>query len=299
MKFYIFAKSALLTCIALAVNAEVEAQETVFFNFTDAAAANTLNGQAVIEADPANNIEAFNPTISATNGTDTVTLTVTALETLEYNTAGTGLTGETVPAELFVATTFGRGLGVDNVTATDAQSEVVAMTPNTREENYINGGEFFRFTFDTDVKFTQIDFGDIGNNSDRVGTDGQPAIGEIAHVFIEGENDGQPFIFGNGMFLDMFDDPFDGLVISAGTEISFSAELLIDAYSLNSFTVEVVGAEPLLGDANLDGMVDFSDIASFISILSMNEFLDEADIDRNNMVDFSDIGPFIGILAGT
>ena len=54
----------------------------------------------------------------------------------------------------------------------------------------------------------------------------------------------------------------------------------------------------VLGDANLDGVVDFSDIAPFINLLSTGGFLDQADIDRNMFVNFSDIAPFINILAG-
>ena len=54
----------------------------------------------------------------------------------------------------------------------------------------------------------------------------------------------------------------------------------------------------LLGDASLDGVVDFADIAPFIGLLSGTNFLDQADIDRNGMVDFNDIAPFINLLAG-
>ena len=54
---------------------------------------------------------------------------------------------------------------------------------------------------------------------------------------------------------------------------------------------------PLLGDANQDGVIDFLDIAPFISLLSSNGFLDEADINRDGVVDFLDIGPFIDVLG--
>ena len=55
--------------------------------------------------------------------------------------------------------------------------------------------------------------------------------------------------------------------------------------------------EVLLGDSNRDGVVDFSDISTFISVLSADGFLAEADIDGDGFVTFSDIGPFIAILA--
>ena len=54
----------------------------------------------------------------------------------------------------------------------------------------------------------------------------------------------------------------------------------------------------VLGDANLDGVVDFADISSFIAILLAAEFLAEADIDGSGVIDFMDIQPFIAILSG-
>ena len=53
----------------------------------------------------------------------------------------------------------------------------------------------------------------------------------------------------------------------------------------------------LLGDANLDGSVNFLDISPFVSLLTSNTFLDEADIDRNGVVNFLDIGPFVEVIS--
>ena len=52
----------------------------------------------------------------------------------------------------------------------------------------------------------------------------------------------------------------------------------------------------VLGDVNGDGVVDFSDIPSFISILQAGDFLDEADINGDGVVDFDDISFFIELL---
>ena len=54
-----------------------------------------------------------------------------------------------------------------------------------------------------------------------------------------------------------------------------------------------------LGDCNKDRVVDFSDIAVFISILSAGDYLAEADTDQNSVVDFSDIVAFISILSAS
>ena len=57
------------------------------------------------------------------------------------------------------------------------------------------------------------------------------------------------------------------------------------------------GSDFLLGDCNLNGVVDFSDIAPFIQILASDGFLGQADINQDDVVDFSDIAPFIVILS--
>lgn len=56
-------------------------------------------------------------------------------------------------------------------------------------------------------------------------------------------------------------------------------------------------ASLLLGDVNLDGVVDFLDISPFISLLSTGEFQAEADINQDETVNFLDISPFIQLLS--
>lgn len=55
----------------------------------------------------------------------------------------------------------------------------------------------------------------------------------------------------------------------------------------------------LLGDVNLDGGVDFSDIPAFIAILIAGGYQTEADVNEDGSVTFSDISPFIAILIGS
>ncbi len=52
----------------------------------------------------------------------------------------------------------------------------------------------------------------------------------------------------------------------------------------------------LLGDCNLDDVVDFSDIPPFIELLTTGSYLQEADCNQDGAVDFSDIASFIDIL---
>ena len=58
-----------------------------------------------------------------------------------------------------------------------------------------------------------------------------------------------------------------------------------------------VTASILLGDVNLDGIVNFLDIAPFIGRLSTGTFQAEADIDENGSVNFLDISSFIILLS--
>ena len=59
----------------------------------------------------------------------------------------------------------------------------------------------------------------------------------------------------------------------------------------------VASAGGILGDANLDGVVDFFDIQPFIDLLANQAFLFQADVNGDGMVDFFDIQPFIDILS--
>ena len=55
---------------------------------------------------------------------------------------------------------------------------------------------------------------------------------------------------------------------------------------------------PLLGDVNLDGIVNFFDIQPFIDRLTSGEYQAEADVDTNGVVNFFDIAPFITSALG-
>ena len=65
----------------------------------------------------------------------------------------------------------------------------------------------------------------------------------------------------------------------------------VDFYSFE------IGSGGLVGDVNLDGIVNFFDISPFIAVLSNNVFQFEADANGDGIVNFFDIQPFIDILA--
>lgn len=84
-------------------------------------------------------------------------------------------------------------------------------------------------------------------------------------------------------------DPFSNYL--SNTSLGILRDLGYDTVA-TTFVVP----EPLLGDCNLDGVVDFSDIPSFIDILIAGSFLEEADCNQDGEVTFSDIPSFIEIL---
>jgi endonuclease I len=53
----------------------------------------------------------------------------------------------------------------------------------------------------------------------------------------------------------------------------------------------------LLGDVNIDGVVNFSDIPSFIDVQMNQTYLEEADCNQDGLVDFEDIPAFIALLT--
>ena len=150
--------------------------------------------------------------------------------------------------------------------------------------------DFFRFTgLDPSLQYTVTT---SSNGGDDVDT-------RLAWVTVDSileENDD----FGGGLFSQIVitpDENGDATIAVTGAEDS---ALNGDYTAIGNYRLTLsVGTDVVLGDANLDGAVDFSDIASFIAILSSNEFLAQADVNQDDLVDFSDIAGFIGILAGS
>ena len=62
---------------------------------------------------------------------------------------------------------------------------------------------------------------------------------------------------------------------------------------VSSYDLDVRVAPILLGDVNLDGMVNLLDVEPFVSVISNGDYQIEADIDQNGIVNLLDVGPFI------
>lgn len=152
-------------------------------------------------------------------------------------------------------------------------------------------------------------------------------VGEVYRGSLISELEGQLLLgdFPNGAIytLDVDNDPLNGgqdslhelilvdmvsgqqgrlsqLIAQNRVDLRFSYGIDGEVFILNKrdgIVRHLVTLSIELGDCNLDGIVNFLDISSFIAILTSSSFLNEADCNRDNAVNFLDIGPFIEILS--
>ena len=94
-----------------------------------------------------------------------------------------------------------------------------------------------------------------------------------------------------------------GLLVD-GSEFSFELNSIFRANVDEDFfhpdatlTVTLGSHTIILGDANLDGEVNFLDINPFIGLLASNTYLQQADCNQDGVLNFLDIAPFITILS--
>ncbi len=77
--------------------------------------------------------------------------------------------------------------------------------------------------------------------------------------------------------------------------IPLREEIFSNIYTDNA-SINVV---PNFGDINLDGFVDLSDVAPFVTLLVNGEYQIEGDINLDATVDLLDVGPLVALLTGS
>lgn len=65
------------------------------------------------------------------------------------------------------------------------------------------------------------------------------------------------------------------------------------------YALDVANAAIILGDVNLDGIVNLLDVSPFINLLTVGQFQAEADINGDGVVDLLDVAPFVELLTGS
>lgn len=162
---------------------------------------------------------------TATDGTDSVTLTTVSISVPATN--GTTFTsGQTSDAVVNITDAAGL-LGINNNSITNTPFDT--LTGALNESSTINNGESWTFNFNEDVIFSEIDFAALDGS-------------EVALINIPGIGN---FTFADGTSGDIFNDPFAAAVISAGTSITLTGGGGADtSFTLNDFTVQVVATVP-------------------------------------------------------
>ena len=159
-----------------------------------------------------------------------------------------------------------------------------------------------------------ITVGEVVLGSEIAGLDGQLLLGDFPNGVIYTLNvDNDPLNGGQDqldelLLLDVATGSTNPVRLlelintsSSRADLRFSFNTGSDVFILNKRDgiIRRLVANPnvLLGDVNRDGIVDFSDIADFITILAASGDQAEADIDGDGTVTFMDIGPFISLLS--
>ena len=198
------------------------------------------------------------------------------LSAFEATTDGTG--------NLFLAVSGFTDAGV--VAETDDQGSFGLEVTTLGNET----PDFFRFTgLDPSLQYTVTTSSNGGGDVDT----------RLAWITVDAlleENDD----FGGGIFSQIVITPDasgEATIVVTGSD----DRALNGGYSaIGNYRLALsVGIDVLLGDANLDGEVDFLDIGSFVFHLTTGPFLSQADVNQDNEVNFLDIGPFIDILTSS
>ena len=137
--------------------------------------------------------------------------------------------------------------------------------------------------FDPGYYTVRVD-GNLGNSR-------QFYVAETGDVDLDGQVDNQDV----DIVLESFLAADGGEVIALWTDGDINGDGLVTSVDVDLIQ-NLVQPEVLLGDVNLDDVVNFADIPAFISLIQSGEYLEEADINEDGRVDFADIPAFIDLL---
>ena len=182
----------------------------------------------------------------------------------------------------------------------------------------ISGGTVASVSRAHDGSVVNISGGTLGSNFDaRSGSVINISGGSIGDVF-EAFDGSTVNLSGSAFVLDGV--PMDNLVegqtftvldrdvtlsgvLADGSAFSFDLNsevdrgVFIDQFEPGATLTVTLTPELLLGDCNLDGVVNFLDVGPFILLLRTRDYRAQADMDEDGVVSFLDIIPFVVLLA--
>ncbi len=104
-------------------------------------------------------------------------------------------------------------------------------------------------------------------------------------------NDIQAIVDGN---LDNF-----GFLMKANTNVPGSAARVTSREGgISARLIIDIDGDVLLGDINLDGVVNLQDVSPFVALLTTGQFQAEGDINGDGVVSLTDVAPFVALLSG-
>jgi hypothetical protein len=88
----------------------------------------------------------------------------------------------------------------------------------------------------------------------------------------------------------------DELWLTAGTEISITANPATDG-GVVVRSINVAIPDFLVGDVNLDGVVNLLDVNPFVQRISSGGYQMEADVNKDGVTNLLDVASFVGLLS--
>ena len=165
--------------------------------------------------------------------------------------------GATFDVSSLIGAAPGTELSIDVLTIYDAGTEL---------EDFTRGGGTGTDPFDLVPRLTDANGGNPDDQDDNISVVNRTAGVNLFQNFVNPNN-----------------EPIDRFLGASSSQ-------------LGTIRLRVVSTA-LLGDVNLDGVVDYLDISPFILFLSTNGLQEEADINQDGFVNFLDISPFIVLLS--
>ena len=171
----------------------------------------------------------------------------------------------------------------------DSDVDLVEINSGNYKVGFIAEGEWIEYTANLEQGTYRVDF----LASSRRATGGQ------IEVEIDGTSYGTAVIPSTGSWDNYQTFSLDDVTIDIDSTSVIRLNFSGEGCDLDRFEfVQLAGAPVLKGDINLDGFVNFADIAPLIALLSSGNYQAEADCDQSGEVDFLDIAPFINALTG-